>query len=196
MNEQIEAAVQGGAEVAAEAAVEGAAESVAVKPIRRARPKRWRKIILIDNKYNPDRYIAGIVAAFLGLEWLEPWYPVLFREDGARAYQKGKLDAANSVASMLTGCEAPAGTPTFHDYIGDLWRVRNTDPQMFDEAICKRFGCYRGMLLTGEIIKQGAVAAAECEAAEDAKINGIFGREIATKEIDRDIWKRNSNKGD
>ena len=164
-------------EMEAAADVENEAVAVAVKPTRRSRPKKWRSLLLLDNKHHPDCYIAGIVIGFLGLECLEPWYPVLFRADGARAYQKGKLDVAYSIDAMISGCEAPAGTPTFHDYIGDLWRVRNTDPKSFDEAACKRFGCYRGMLLVVEIIKQG-VAAAAASCTKEYIMEKIFGIKI------------------
>ena len=140
---------------------------------RRGRPRKWRKLVLLDNKNFPDFYVAGLMIGFLGLEWLEPYYPLLWRADGRASFLKGKADAAACAEAMTSGSEYGPGVPHFEDIAGDLWRVRNTDPDMFAAAMCNKFGRYRGLVLVGEVIKQGAANASDLEPNHEI-INRIF----------------------
>ncbi len=108
----------------------------------RAKPKMFRKICLVDNKHNPDFYIVGRVAGFLGLKVLCRWYPVLKCKDGSAAFLKGMA-------------EAEACPNYYEDIIGDLWRVRRSDPETFDAALCLKHGGVRQAEILSALFTRG-----------------------------------------
>ena len=93
----------------------------------KARPRELRRINVLENKSNPDFYVAGLVLAFMGMEFFARWYPVLSKRDGAAAFRKGIEDCASDEFR-------------YADILGDLWRVRRTDQAVFDAAIYLKHG--------------------------------------------------------
>ena len=93
----------------------------------KARPRKLRRINVLENKSNPDFYVAGLVLAFMGMGFFARWYPVLSKRDGAAAFRKGIEDCAS-------------GKFCYADILGDLWRVRRTDQAVFDAAIYLKHG--------------------------------------------------------
>ena len=108
----------------------------------RTRPRVVRKISIVDNKHNPDFYITGIIAAFLGIQFLCKWYPVLQKQDGHASFLRGLSDADEA------GFE-------FKDILGDLWRVRRTDSRVFDAALCLKHGWDRACEILRELSLHG-----------------------------------------
>ena len=110
----------------------------------KSRPRELRKIKLLDNKCNPDFYIAGRVAGFIGLKVLCRWYPVLRCREGRAAFSKGLAEA-----------EAETDPRGFEDIIGDLWRVRRTDPPVFDAALYLKHGGVRQAEILSALFMHG-----------------------------------------
>lgn len=110
----------------------------------KSRPRELRKIKLLDNKCNPDFYIVGRVAGFIGLKVLCRWYPVLGCNEGREAFLKGLADA-----------EAETDPRGFEDIIGDLWRVRRTDPPVFDAALYLKHGGVRQAEILSALFMRG-----------------------------------------
>lgn len=108
----------------------------------KSRPRVMRKISIVDNKHNPDCYITGMVASFLGIQCLCRWYPVLLKKDGHGAFLRGLSDAEGE------GFE-------FKDILGDLWRVRRTDPPVFDAALCLKHGGDTAGRILNELLSRG-----------------------------------------
>ena len=93
----------------------------------KAKPRELRNIRILENKNSPDLYVAGLVIKFIGLEFMARWYPVLGRRDGRGAYRKG-LD------------DYDAGRFDFRDFLGELWRIRQSDPAVFAAALYLNHG--------------------------------------------------------
>jgi len=127
--------------------------SVPENELTASRPKSLRKICLLDNKHHPDFYIAGLMAGFLGLQRLCRWYHVLRRPEGAGAFLKGLLDIES-------------GKYVFADLVGDLWRVRRTDENVFDAALYYKYGDSEAERMIAEIEGCGEAALEELEKAQ------------------------------
>lgn len=108
----------------------------------KSRPREFRKIKLLDNKCNPDFYIAGRVVGFIGLKVLCRWYPVLRCREGRAAFAKGLAEAESCPLD-------------FEDIIGDLWRVRRTDPPVFDAALYLKHGGGRQAEILSALFMRG-----------------------------------------
>lgn len=108
----------------------------------KARPRELRKICIVDNKHNPDFYVAGLVVAFLGIEFICRWYPVLVKRDGREAFLKGIVDAGKEGFDFM-------------DILGDLWRVRRTDQAVFDAALYLKYGGVRQVEILSALFMRG-----------------------------------------
>ena len=108
----------------------------------KVRPRELRKICIVDNKHNPDFYVVGLIVAFLGIEYICRWYPVLMKQDGRAAFLKGIVDAGEDSFDYM-------------DILGELWRVRRSDPPVFDAALYLKYGGVRQAEVLAALFMRG-----------------------------------------